>query len=278
MQWSVRSVAFGTWASSRSGYLALCFKRGCETNLNVMVPGWSQIVFGCVWLCHCYLNLCCLRSEINEFLGPGISHNLACFQLWDVVGHFDFSASWEELKVERFGLCSYLELRYCKICHPEKSQKDQLQEQFATALMIQYCFSELEWGSLAKLGCPACFIFHPKHHCCTSSVYQGDAVWVSIGGQVWCQQRAVVLAAGCWIVWPLQGSTSTWKKLCITNFFGLDFLMWEGDNGDYFSKSLSSMANPNPTLCGWWNYRHCWHVWPLPGSTSTWKKLLFIII
>ena len=145
-----------------------------------------------------------------------------------------------------FGLCSYLELRYCKICHPEKSQKDQLQEQFATALMIQYCFSELEWGSLAKLGCPACFIFHPKHHCCTSSVYQGDAVWVSIGGQVWCQQRAVVLAAGCWvsiggqvwcqqravvlaagcwIVWPLEGSTSTWKKLCITNFFGLDFLM-----------------------------------------------------
>ena len=220
IKWSVRSVAFGTWAISRSGYLALCFKRGCETNLNVMVPGWSQIVFGCVWLCHCYLNLCCLRSEINEFLGPGISHNLACFQLWDVVGHFDFSASWEELKVERFGLCSYLELRYCKICHPEKSQKDQLQEQFATALMVQYCFSELEWGSLAKLGCPACFIFHPKHHCCTSSVYQGDAVWVSIGGQVWCQQRAainwrasLVPAAGgsasCWLLNSLDWIT--WK-------------------------------------------------------------------
>ena len=34
------------------------------------------------------------------------------------------------------------------------------------------------FSSLAKLGCPACFILYPKRHCCTSSVYQGDAVWV----------------------------------------------------------------------------------------------------
>ena len=182
----------------------------------------------------------------------------ACFQLWDVVGHFDFSASLVCALTWNSGIA--------KSATPEKSQKDQLQEQFATALMIQYGFSELEWGSLAKLGCPACFIFHPKHHCCTSSVYQGDAVWVSIGGQVWCQQRAVVLAAGCWvsiggqvwcqqravkiaagcwIVWPLAGVHQHLKETLHHQFF-LDWIFSCEKvvlfiKGDYFSKSLSSM-------------------------------------
>ena len=108
-RWSVSFLGCGVWATSRFGYLALCFKRGCETILNVMVPGWSQIVFGCVWLCHCYLNLRCLSTEIDEFLGPRISHNLACFRC---CGSFWFQCilrrmeSWKIWFALHFVMCS----------------------------------------------------------------------------------------------------------------------------------------------------------------------------
>ena len=148
-RWSVSFPGCGVWATSRFGYLALCFKRGCETILNVMVPGWSQIVFGCVWLCHCYLNLRCLRTEIDEFLGPRISHNLACFRLWVILisVHLEKNGKLKDLVCAPF--CYVLpqdsDFRYVRIIHPDKDKKDQLREQFATALMIQYFFGEVEW-------------------------------------------------------------------------------------------------------------------------------------
>ena len=82
--------------------------------------------FGCVWLCHRYLILENLRDEINEFLGPEIARSLACFRLWVTL-------------VCAVGFCYVL--RYCKVVH---SEKNQLQEQYATALMVQFCFSEVE--------------------------------------------------------------------------------------------------------------------------------------
>ena len=134
--WSESLLRCGGWAPSKFGYLALRFKRGCETILNyhhyVMVPGWSQTVsldvFGCattIWTCVVS------GKRLMSFLAC----NLACFWLWITDGFW-----------RTFTLISVrLEPRYVAICHPEKvDEYDKVKEQFATALMVQFCFSEVE--------------------------------------------------------------------------------------------------------------------------------------